>query len=61
MIGFKDVLEFVEDLIIDIPLCIEHLAFIFAPLMVDGVLSFSYLASDATNPIKVGSCLLLFG
>jgi translation initiation factor 4G len=55
--GFKDVLEFVEDLIIDIPMCVDHLAFLFAPLMVAGTLSFAYLGTDACEPIKASGKL----
>lgn len=50
--GFKDVLEFLEDMIIDIPLIVQHLALILAPLFSASHMSIAYLGSKATEHLK---------
>jgi translation initiation factor 4G len=49
--GLGGLIEFVDDLIMDIPKILSHLATTMAPLMVQGVLSMAFLQSDATKPL----------
>jgi len=50
--GFKDALEFADDMAIDCPKLYDYFASFFAKLVIIEAISLSYLDSPATEPLK---------
>jgi len=50
--GFKDALEFAEDMLIDCPKLLDYYAATFAKLALNDAIGLDYLSTSATEPLK---------
>jgi len=53
--GFKEILEYAEDLLMDFPKLFDYLASVLAKLIIIDAMSLAYLATEATEPLEASN------